>query len=276
MSKNPMVSILSLKPDDMDNLTPAEKGFAKYVLRNEDIVYKSITEVTEESYIGYGTIIRFCQKLGFSGFQDFKIHLAWERGRRYDGWYYGATDFRHSAAENAASQLLAVASAIPEVALVDAADRIWNARRILVIGVAGSAPSASEFAYRLARLGMDSFAEPDSHMQAIRCSSMDSEDALVAVSFSGGTKEILDAVDHARKAGTPVIALTNHRSSPLGECADVVLSTAIWEEALQAELGSKLPFIFVIELLVRIIYSRYASAAEAIKSTADSVSAKQI
>ncbi len=36
-----------------------ERKFAEYVLRESELIYKSITMATEESGVGYGTIIRF-------------------------------------------------------------------------------------------------------------------------------------------------------------------------------------------------------------------------
>ena len=59
-----------------------ERKFAEYVLRENELIYKSITMATEESGVGYGTIIRFCQKLKCKGFQDFKIKLALEPSQK--------------------------------------------------------------------------------------------------------------------------------------------------------------------------------------------------
>lgn len=61
-----------------NSLTQTEKKVGKYFLSNPDAVYLSITEVVEDSGLGYGTIMRFCQKLGCSGFQEFKVLLAQE------------------------------------------------------------------------------------------------------------------------------------------------------------------------------------------------------
>jgi Transcriptional regulators len=43
-----------------------------------DIIYLTIVEFSEKVIVGEATIIRFCRKLGFKGFQDFKMILAQE------------------------------------------------------------------------------------------------------------------------------------------------------------------------------------------------------
>ncbi|HYN01011.1 MAG TPA: SIS domain-containing protein, partial [Vicinamibacteria bacterium] len=56
-------------------------------------------------------------------------------------------------------------------------------------------------------------------------------DALVAVSHSGDTEEILVLVAWLRRLGAPVIALTGNPRSPLAQAADVHLDVSIRAEA---------------------------------------------
>ena len=56
-------------------------------------------------------------------------------------------------------------------------------------------------------------------------------DALIAVSNSGTTEEVVGLVAPARRLGLPVIALTGVPDAPLSRAADVCLSIAVAEEA---------------------------------------------
>ncbi|HAC80879.1 MAG: KpsF/GutQ family sugar-phosphate isomerase [Candidatus Binatia bacterium] len=56
-------------------------------------------------------------------------------------------------------------------------------------------------------------------------------DALIAVSNSGSTEEVVGLVAPARRLGLPVIALTGETDAPLSRAADVCLSIAVAEEA---------------------------------------------
>ena len=56
--------------------TGKEKLVADHVLTHEDIIHQTITQMVNASGASYGSVDRFCKKMGYSGFQDFKIHLA--------------------------------------------------------------------------------------------------------------------------------------------------------------------------------------------------------
>jgi DNA-binding MurR/RpiR family transcriptional regulator len=259
----------------MRTFTAAEKKFARYVLATEDLIYRSITSATEESGSGYGTIIRFCQRMGFSGFQDFKIKLALERrSSEEDGGPARGKGWLGKAAERASEQLRATAAEMDESAVARASRIIIRARHILVAGVAGSFPSALDLSYRLSRMGLPAIAESDTHMQSIRASTMTEKDVLVAISFSGSTREILEAVGLARAAGTPVVAVTNYPRSPLADVSQIVLCASRWEEVLDAEIGSRLPLHFIVESLCERVFKDSAGSEDALKKTADSVAAR--
>lgn len=62
---------------NQDRFTPIENDIAGYVLNNfEDVVNESIASLAEKSSTSEASITRFCRKLGFSGFNKFKIALA--------------------------------------------------------------------------------------------------------------------------------------------------------------------------------------------------------
>ena len=260
----------------MNEFTAAEAAFAEYVLLHGDLIFKSITLVTEESGTSYGTIIRFCQKLGFSGFQDFKIHLAVESGAGPAKAGASEPGWLERRSEIAAQQITTTARSIDEANLQAITQAVAKARFILVIGVAGSFPVAVELAYRMDRLGLLVRAECDTHVQAIRSALLGPDDLLFAISNSGSTKEILDCAHLARGRGARVVALTNYAKSPLTEESDFVLTTAVWEGVLQAELGTKIPFFFAVELLVSLLLSTIPGAEENLRLSSNCVASRLV
>jgi arabinose-5-phosphate isomerase len=56
-------------------------------------------------------------------------------------------------------------------------------------------------------------------------------DAVLAISHSGDTGEILALVPQVKRLGSPLLAMTGRRSSPLAAAADVHLDVSIREEA---------------------------------------------
>lgn len=51
----------------------------EYIINNPDeVIYFSIANLAAKCQIGNATIIRLCKKLGFKGYQEFKVALAQE------------------------------------------------------------------------------------------------------------------------------------------------------------------------------------------------------
>ena len=73
------MSILGQLETPRFKATKSDKQLMSYIKGNiEEVIYKSISEIAKESGIGEATITRFTKKIGFSGFQDFKVTLAKE------------------------------------------------------------------------------------------------------------------------------------------------------------------------------------------------------
>lgn len=63
-------------------------------------------------------------------------------------------------------------------------------------------------------------------MSAVSASMLDQNSLVIAVSSTGQTKEVIDAVTIAKNNGVPVICLTSNKSSRLAQMADEVLLAA--------------------------------------------------
>ncbi|TEU07361.1 MAG: KpsF/GutQ family sugar-phosphate isomerase [Candidatus Aminicenantes bacterium] len=57
------------------------------------------------------------------------------------------------------------------------------------------------------------------------------EDILIAVSYSGETKEILDLLDYFKRAGIKLISITGNKRSRLGKYSDIALEARVEKEA---------------------------------------------
>ena len=59
-----------------DQLSQLEKQVLDYIIRYpKKLVHLKLEEVAKEMYISTATISRTCKRLGFQGFQDFKLQL---------------------------------------------------------------------------------------------------------------------------------------------------------------------------------------------------------
>lgn len=233
-----------------DELTKSERKVADFVLKQgKKIVYATITDIKAETKVGDATIIRFCQKLGFSGFSDFKIEVAKE-----DYTVQERTKPKN-VFDNQASQL---SNAIMNTAqLIDHAkiDRVTEmmsrAAQIYIFGVGGSGQVAECFASILLRVGVQAICVTDPHFQAQRASIVRPEDLVIGFSLSGRTKDTYDVLKIAKDRGATVIGITNYTNTPIGRIADEVLQTAVEEFLNGGSVAGRVSQLYICDVLTK-------------------------
>jgi len=57
------------------------------------------------------------------------------------------------------------------------------------------------------------------------------EDILIAISYSGETRELVDLLDYVKRAGIKLISITGDKNSKLGKYSDIVLEAKVEKEA---------------------------------------------
>jgi len=228
-------------------LTGAEQRCGIYFEANPDAAYRSITEVVEDSGLGYGTIVRFCQKLGFKGFQEFKLAMARDVALSTK---QAGEDSDIALADRMSSDLHETIRLLDYKALEQAAKQIAKSKRLLIVGVASSAPLAISLAWKLKRVGVDARASSEGYVMSVDAFLLQAGDLLVAVSSSGATKDVLHAAEVARNRGAKVLAITNFSSSPLSKMSQIALYTSANRDPLKAEVPSLIPGEAIAELLL--------------------------
>ena len=62
---------------EAEGFSKTEKEIAEYITKNHrEIVNMSIQELANNTYTSTTTIIRFCKKLGFNGYREFKVQFS--------------------------------------------------------------------------------------------------------------------------------------------------------------------------------------------------------
>lgn len=70
------------KLESIENLTPVEKTIVAYIIEHkEQIVNFTIADLAMMTYTSNSAIIRFCRKLGLTGYKEFKIEFVKELER---------------------------------------------------------------------------------------------------------------------------------------------------------------------------------------------------
>lgn len=234
----------------LDEMTDGEKRVGSYFMEHPDAAQKSINELVDASGLGYGTVIRFCQKLGCRGFQEFKVLMARDAialhphqkpdGRgTFDTILHRLNDDIHRTVQNLDAQ-----------EIHRAADALTEATRVVCVGVASSAPLALSLDWKIKRFGIPSSFISDGYVMAVEAALLRKGSVLVAISSSGATKDVVTAARLARDGGATVIAVANFTKAPLIEAAHIRLITSAARDPLMAEVPSIVPAEVVFEMLI--------------------------
>jgi len=240
-----------------NSLTKAEKKVADYVLENvPEVIYLSITELAEKCGTGETTIVRFCRRIGLSGFQEFKLNIAKEIAEPETSIHENISfndPLEVLVQKITTENTLALSNTVKLLSLSElekAVDAIINARKIQFYGVGASGYTALDAKYKFMRLGLNVDANLDAHIQAISAVSLTEKDVAVGISFSGSTKDTVETCKLAKEAGAKVIAITNYARSPITSVADIVLLTSAKETPLRSgALTSKIAQLHILDIL---------------------------
>ncbi|WP_454193396.1 MurR/RpiR family transcriptional regulator [Paenibacillus sp. Marseille-Q7038] len=234
------------------SLTKSEQKVAESVLANtDDLMYYSVTELADFASVGETTVMRFCRKIGFNGYQDFKLSLAQNVGvRKTDDQDEDHGDFVKMIFETNVNILKSSMSLLTKENLMQAIEWIDEARHVQFFGVGASGITALDAKNRLLRIGRRSEAVVDSHIQAMMAVSMSEGDVAFGISVSGSTIDTNNMLMKAKENGAKVIAITNYAKSPITAIADIVLLTAGKEMPLEGgSIGAKISQLFIIDLI---------------------------
>lgn len=265
------------------SLTKTEKKVADVVKSNpEESVLATVTDLSEQAGVGETSVIRFCRKLGFRGFHEFKLSLAQDlvdRPPSVSNLDIEAQDDIATVARKLTLQhehlLKNTMDLINPDHMKIAADLLLSADRIFIYGVGSSGITALDLHYRLMRLGMNAEAHRDSHIIAMSASLLKKGDLVFGISTSGSTRDLVDPIRQAKKNGAGVICLTSHLRSPITAYADTVLLVPSRELPTDGgALSTKFTQIHLLNVLTTLLSMRLDTAALSLEKTALSVADK--
>lgn len=231
MTREKNQAVLPILRSVYQDLTKSEQRIASYIMENAArIMEQTIPELAGNTKSSEITISRFCKKLGFSGLQALKIALAAELSNA------GEMEFREIGDKDTEEQVAAkvfqnIMDGLQDTLKIldfqqvaNAVQVLQKARRVAVYGYGNSATVCQDIETRFMRFGMVIQAYADMSQQLTSASLLTKEDVVIAVSHTGATIKLLEAVRVAKRAGAAVIVITSYAQSNLAKLGDVVLT----------------------------------------------------
>ncbi|WP_019534760.1 MurR/RpiR family transcriptional regulator [Paenibacillus ginsengihumi] len=238
--------------------TDTEKKIAEFLLSKPDeIIRLSITELSEKTTSSDSSIIRFCRKIGYKGYQEMKIDVARSLSTPTKQLHEDINDedsigaIKEKIFTAASSTILDTLQILDDQQLQGAIDALKKARRIMIVGNGASGMVALDAHHKFLKIGIPVISYLDNHMQLMGASMLSQDDVMIAISHSGTNKDILSAISLCKERKTTVIAITNFSKSPLTKQADFSLFTFSKETRFRTDAtASRIAQLTIIDVLV--------------------------
>ena len=137
-----------------------------------------------------------------------------------------------------------------------------GARLIDIYSVENSEVTAQDFLAKLLYLGFSCRHFSDHYYQRISAGSLTDQDVAVGISYSGSSRDTVDVMRTAKKAGATTIVLTNFKDSPISRYADYLICTSQEQLFYGDSIFSRTSQLLIVDMIYMGIiasdYDRYA------------------
>ena len=269
----------------LPQLSPSDKLIGQFLLDHpEQVKQLSSPELAKVVGVSQSTIVKFSQKIGFKGFSELKLKL-YESELAYQPSSRKAIHGSISRSDDMSvvmDKLLASKQSSLERTLVlndgknikSATSMLHHAGKIQIAGVGASSLVAKDLSYKLMKIGHAVHCEHDAHIQVANASALNENDVLIALSYSGRSREVLRVAQIAKGRKAKVITISQLAPTPLDKYADIKLMTAADEEQIRSSsITARDSQLLMTDLLFIALTQQEESADQLIEQSKSAVAA---
>ena len=219
------------------------------------ILESSLAETAKLAGVSQPTVIRFCVAVGFSGYQEFKLRLAQSvaLGRSATHSVISESDGLGAVADKIFEYTLTsldwARRHLDRAALERAVEALAGAASITFFGFGASAVVAMDAQQKFPLFDVPSRAETDAHQQIMMASMMQPGDALVAISNTGRTRQIVEAAEIAKANGAAVIGIVGAEGPVSALCDVTLLAETLDNTNVYTPTTSRIAALVLIDVL---------------------------
>jgi len=240
----------------LGRLSRAEKQVAEWVLAHpRQATESTVAEVARECATSEPTVIRFCRRMGLSGFRELTIRLT-EALSRPDSFVHhdvsdddAISDAVAKVADSTIQSLINLRSQLSTMPFEEVVSSMVDARQFVFAGLGASGRVASDASNKFFRLGTPCSALTDTPSILQFASIADSGDVLVLISKSGQSPELCQSAREAVNNGATVVSVTE-RSSELANSTQFVFACDSNEDTnIYTPMSSRLVHLALLDAL---------------------------
>ncbi|MCH3918239.1 MAG: MurR/RpiR family transcriptional regulator [Spirochaetia bacterium] len=250
-----MISAIYAIKSNLPNFTKKERQVADYILMHpQDSVNPSIEELARNIGISQTTLVRFVKKLGFPGYQAFRIALAKESTtdsqQLFEIEITGKQSVSNLVFNHTIKILEETYKLIDPQAIKKVAQRIAQSKSVFLFGLGGSNIAARDAFHKFIRSGIPCQFAEDFHMQLMLASQAGTDDVGLVFSHTGSNYDILSLSEELKSHGCYIIAFTSYPSSPLAKMADISFTDSLFHSNIVAEaFTSNIAYSTIVNIL---------------------------
>lgn len=219
-------TVLDNIQNQFDILFPAEKKVASYIINNlNEVVNLNVSDLAQRSNTSDATVIRTIKHLGYEGYYHMRLLLSKDMGK-YEQLDDSSDDTLTSVQKfflTEAERINRLARSIDFSQLIEIANVIMSSSMAHIIAVGNTTPISMDLGFRLERAGIKCQYSMiyEQYLNHITLGS--SDDCVVAFSRSGASRQVIRAVEIAKKKGMKIIVVTGELNQSLISNADYVI-----------------------------------------------------
>ena len=262
--------------EDTELMSDSEKELASFFLQERlDVAALTARQLAASLFVSPSTVTRFCQRLGFSGFPDFKDSFIKEKQyldqsvkdvdvnkpfKRGDSMWSVANAVRQMYAEVSDNTLglqdyrdLERANA-----LLDRADRIF------IYSSGDHLLMAELFANKMTRVGRLVTVIERTDMMEFQMQHTSEQDVFILISYSGETRSLYRVLDAISRYSVNIIAIISFGKNTLSRAADIVLPISTHERLIQnyGNFSTGIAVSYILDVLYADYVSCHLEAVE--------------
>lgn len=228
----------------LPSLTSAEKRVAEFLLASpQEVTHLSLQKLSKRCECGEATVVRFCKSVGVSGYAELKQLLKRQLNQPPANDGIVRTSQAHGMGEIVESvfelNILNLRKTL-EVASIEeyesACKAIATSKKICFFAIGDALFPCSYMCLRFRRIGYDCYADSDADVQIINAYNMGPGDVAIAISHSGRTKQVVEALRIAKEQGATTICITKAGKSELTKYSDIVLYNVTTDSTVDKEI----------------------------------------
>lgn len=258
------------KLTNQSEMSDIEKTIANYFLREPDSLKKiSGRKLSEIMYVAPSTVTRFCKKIGYKGYEDFKVAYLAEYD--YLQSHFKGIDPNHpfSSKDNVWSIVNKIGQLYTETVadtlslqneegMADAIQIIDQSERIYIYSVGNHINYANNFKNKMIEIGKHVEVVQRFDLAFFNISYSKKNECIIMISYSGETNSIIRILEYFKRKELPIIALTSIGGNTLSKFADVVLNISTREKLISnsGTFSSDLSVMYLLDILFAGTFAR--------------------